>query len=701
MHNNIIRTTILALSAAAFISCVEVEDPQAGAVGYLSAPSLAVDVTIDDLLLTKALEFDVEAPSVDDIHFAVIDGTDNVRYECDGLWTDPIVLPVGEYTVEASAGENGFGEPYFTGSAPVSIQALGSSSPVIRLELANALVNVTVSDELKDHFIPGDKVILNPGAYEAPYGEWFYVPAGEDLTLSLAGCNSAGKEAVYEHKLARTAAKTAYSVICTLSSTNWPSISWTTSPADGAFEGAVYFKPVAVSGMSDENASELVYQIRGGDYADWTDAVVSDLDDTYKYISGLSDGTPYTLRACVGNIVSQEASFTPVRLEDCLKLSTVSASHNNADDPTEELSGTTMTCCGLKADLPSVIEELTKVTASGYFNSSDNKATGSFSAELSDQLQDMTFINADGWPYLPKGDYSVTVSAVCVLNGKDYTASANSAVTVPEPEFSVTLSAYTSYDKYAATNGIIKSIDDANECDPSTLYNAGAKWGISSDLMKNSNYKNKSISIYIDDKADGRTAEADSYDYNYLYQNVGSLSWESHTHRVEVTFDSKTETSVTATHHITGLPYTANPPSNDEQKTPHPWTEDQRGWGVVYFYWNDTEFITWNTSASGSTNIIGSPKFNVPDIIPIDISMMAHGHYKKVVIDYKYDVITKVHSGGQSVSITVDGSDLSYDKYTINSLSLTPSNPKIQIENTHVTGDNKRLYIQSVSVNYR
>ena len=81
--------------------------------------------------------------------------------------------------------------------------------------------------------------------------------------------------------------------------------------------------------------------------------------------------------------------------------------------------------------------------------------------------------------------------------------------------------------------------------------------------------------------------------------------------------------------------------------------------------------------------------------------MQAHGYYRKVVIDYKYHVDTKVHSGGKTVSMTVDGSDLTYDTYNINTLSLTPGNPKVQIENTHVSGDNRRLYIKSVSFTYR
>lgn len=675
MHNNIIRTTILALSAAAFISCVEVEDPQAGAVGYLSAPSLAVDVTIDDLLLTKALEFDVEAPSVDDIHFAVIDGTDNVRYECDGLWTDPIVLPVGEYTVEASAGENGFGEPYFTGSAPVSIQALGSSSPVIRLELANALVNVTVSDELKDHFIPGDKVILNPGAYEAPYGEWFYVPAGEDLTLSLAGCNSAGKEAVYEHELARTAAKTAYSVICMLSSTNWPSISWTTSPADGAFEGAVYFKPVAVSGMSDENASELVYQIRGGDYADWTDAVVSDLDDTYKYISGLSDGTPYTLRACVGNIVSQEASFTPVRLEDCLKLSTVSASHNNADDPTEELSGTTMTCCGLKADLPSVIEELTKVTASGYFNSSDNKATGSFSAELSDQLQDMTFINADGWPYLPKGDYSVTVSAACVLNGNTHTVSSTYSVPVHAPDFTVSVSAYTSYDKY-----LERDLDFANSvANKHTVFERKASVSISETLLTNGNYASLRSSSIRFNSNDIGVFDASSKDFGNDDKCTG---WKNYPFYAVMTFDGVTK-EASDDCHITGLPYSAAPPTDSD------WSSS----GSVNFRSGDVRF--GNGGGAGS---ITFSKLHIPGNVNVSVSCKIDAYGAPI------NTTSYVEVGGSRLfECTSDSGAFDYNTVTLEDTrngAFSSSANTVKAGTTYGLGTT-RGHLYYITINYR
>ena len=609
--NNIRSIAAVALaSASLLISCVGLEEDGNDAVGYLDVPALEVDLAVDDLLLTKALDFEVVEPSVSDVHFVVKDKNGTVRYDGNGLWEEPLVLPVGTYSVEASYGSNGFGAPYFIGSAEGTIGHLGKVTPELTLTLSNSLVKVSVASSLEGHFTPGNEVSFNDRVHTAGYNAWTYVPAGQDISVTLAGTSSAGTPASFTHTLSNPSPKVAYDVVCGKSETNWPEIKWTSSLADGAFEEGLYFKPAEVTKMSAANIAKLRYHIKGGDYADWEEVDVTKLPDVggYKYLGGLSNGTEYHLRASVGNIVT-EGTFTPVSFKSCLEVSEVVAAHNNAEDSSVELSGTTMTVTGVNVKLPAIIETMAEVTASGSFNSSQNNATGSFSnVELSENPKSIPFTNAEGWPYLPQGDsYSATVTAVCSLNGKDYTASANSAVTVPEPEFTVTLSAYTSYDKYAATNGISKSIDGANECDPSTLYNAGAKWGISSDLMKNSNYKNKSISIYIDDKADGRTAEADSYDYNYLYQNVGSLSWESHTHRVEVTFDSKTETSVTATHHITGLPHFAAPPTTS------------KGWSAVAgnISWEGDRVNMYYSAAKYPQ--IKSPLFYLPSNINVNM----------------------------------------------------------------------------------
>lgn len=597
--NNIIKATaILALSG--FVSCVEVEE-HGSAVGYLVSPALDVDVTVDDPARTKAIDFEIEAPSVSDVHFVVKDKDGNVKYSGEGLWSEPLVMPVGAYTVEASAGENGFGKPYFTGSASGSISPLGNEVPALSLALGNALVNVTVHSDFAQHFT-GEKVIVGAGALEANFGEWFYVPSGSSLALTLSGKNSAGKDVTFAYSLGAPAAKTAYSVVCKATSNNWPSIEWTATPlSDGAFEGGLYFRPVVVSNMSDVNAAAVAYQIKGGDYSDWTDVTVSDVEG-YRYISGLANGTEYKLRAYVGNIFSAEQSFVPVTYASCLATD-VTAAHNNAGNPSAMLESTAVNAA-VSASLPAIVAELaTSHTASVSFGNGRVKQT-----TLGVNAAKQTLANAEGWPYLPQGSYPYTATTTLALPGdRTLTAPLSGSVTVPAPEFSLILSAYTSYDKYAATNGITKDLNGttgANNCDPATLYNAGGQWGISTAIMANANYA-KTLAIYVDGNADGRTFNVTGeYGDNKYYENISSLSWQAHTLAVSVTFDGKT-VSKTQTHHITGLPYTAAPPKSND------WSSQ----GAVSFRSGDVRF--GNGGGDGSINF---SKLYIPNDINVSVS---------------------------------------------------------------------------------
>lgn len=598
--NNIIKATAI-LVLFGFVSCVEVEE-QGSAVGYLVSPALDVDVTVDDPARTKAIDFEIEAPAVSDVHFVVKDKDGNVKYSGEGLWSEPLVMPVGAYTVEASAGENGFGKPYFTGSASGSISPLDNEVPALSLALGNALVNVTVHSDFAQHFT-GEKVVVGARALEANFGEWFYVPSGSALALTLSGKNSAGKDATFTYSLGAPAAKTAYSVVCNATSNNWPSIGWTATPlSDGAFEGGLYFRPVVVSNMSDINAAAVAYQIKGGDYSDWTTVTPADVEG-YKYISGLANGTEYNLRAYVGNIISTEQSFVPVTYASCL-ATYVTAAHNNAGNPSAMLESTAVKAA-VSASLPAIVAELaTSHTASVTFGNGRVKQT-----TLNVNAAKQTLANADGWPYLPQGSYPYTAAATLALPGdRTLTAPLSGSVTVPAPEFSLTLSAYTSYDKYAGTNGITKDLNGttgANNCDPATLYNAGGQWGISTAIMANANYA-KTLVVNIDGNTDRTFNVTGEYGDNKYYENISSLSWQAHTLAVSVTFDGKT-VSKTQTHHITGLPHRAAPPTTSI------------GWSA------EAGNITWEGNrvdmyySAAQYPKIKSPIFNIPSSINVQV----------------------------------------------------------------------------------
>lgn len=682
--NNIRSIAAVALASASLLtSCVGLEEDSNDAVGYLDVPALEVDLAVDDLLLTKALDFEVVEPSVSDVHFVVKDKNGTVRYDGNGLWEEPLVLPVGSYSVEASYGTNSFGAPYFTGSASGSVAQLAQETPELTLDLSNSLVRVTVDPTLEGHFIPGSEVSFNDGAHVAGYGEWTYVPSDSDLILTLSGTSAAGIPADFTHTLPAPSAKVAYDVVCGKSETNWPSISWTSTPlADGAFEDGLYFKAAVPSNMSDANAAAMKYQIKGGDYADWTDAAVSDVAG-YKYLSDLTSGVDYTIRACVGNIFSEELSFSPVGLVDCLSIDEVTAAHNNGNDASVQLTGTSITAKGLKVDLPSIIAGMAEVTANGSFSSSKNGATGSFSTALSAASTDVAFTNADGWPYLPKGEnaYKATITATCAVNGTDYTASLSSDVTVPSPVFSVSASAYTSYDK--RTTDLSFANNHANKY---TVFEREASVSISDALLSNSNYADiRSSSITFNSTSIG-SFNISSKDFG---NDTNCTEWKSYPFHAQMTFDGVSdEASVDC--HITGLPYVLSHPAEG-------WSIVENG-TVTYTYFGESYIFLTSDSSTGS---VKTPDFNIPGNTNVSVSTTFKRIRDGIVFDWTFSVHTYDKSGNASEIVSDTGNGKNTEHTIGGNATFTPSCYNILCRRYYWGGSGPDAQITDFSIVYR
>lgn len=194
---------VVMTSACALVSCVQMEEQSALEIGYLSAPVMQVDVTVDALAPTKAQDpIVIEAPEVSEVTFIVKDKDGQVKYNKKGLWSDPLTLPVGAYSIEATFGSNdSFGSPYFTGETSGTVEPLESEVPSLSLSIKNSLVKVLVNESLSSHFIPGQTVVFTPGNYQATYGEWTFVPSLTALTLSLKGKSSTGNDATFTYEL--------------------------------------------------------------------------------------------------------------------------------------------------------------------------------------------------------------------------------------------------------------------------------------------------------------------------------------------------------------------------------------------------------------------------------------------------------------------------------------------------------------------
>lgn len=700
MLNNIkyiIRTaTLLALSA--FMSCAEMEDPQTGAVGYLAAPSLAVDVTVHDISLTKAAPAlnAVDMPSAEAVRAEVKYVVKKKGSEDDLLggkpWTEALTLPTDEtYVVEAFYGDDEFDGPCLYGSQEITIAALETAQPNLNVKVSNSLLCVS-TDPLDGHFTMTELVMksgdstrtLTKSESVQVEDTWIWVPAGQNLELEIKGTNSVEAAASFTHSFTPQAGS-AYNLISGKPEDNWPKITWPlTSLADGAFEGALYFIPAVISNMSDSNAASMTYQVKGGSYSDWTEVAASDVSG-YKCISGLSNGVTYSIRACVGNIISEELSFTPITFQSCLSVGSVSAAHNNAGNADIELSSTTMTVNNMAVNLPATVAKMASVTAVGSFTSSNNTVTGSFSSVvLSSTAKNSAFTNKSDWPYLPQGAYLTTVTATCTLDGATYTAISTQTATVPAPVLGLTMSSYTSYDKYAATNNIAKDLNGttgANNCDPSTLYNAGGKWNVSSSLMSNANYAKKLV-VRIDND-ESRTFNVNEYADNSYYENISGLSWSSHDLSVSFTFDGVT-INKSQTHHITGLPYTAAPPKIGGELA---WSKSGGG------SWDGNDSYAKLSNGGGECSIT-SVKFYIPSNINISIGA------KYDVVGMAIGTTFTLNVGSSNVISTKASSYKTVSEEKTIDATMSSTNNYVVCKNSYGVGaTHSKVYY--VTLNYR
>ena len=635
--NNITRTAAtLALSAFAFVSCLEIDDQQSGALGYLEAPELDVDVTVEDLTQTKALDFEVVAPGPSAVRFVVKDKDGNVKYDGQGLWTEPLVLPVGAYTIEATSGVNGFGAPYFTGSASGSISPLANEVPQLELALDNSLVYVTVEESFADHF-KAEKVVLNSGEFEAAFGEWFYVPSGSDLSLLLVGKNSAGNPAEFAYTLADPSEEVAYRVTCGQKTTDWPSISLSLNDEE-AWASRIYITtPASFSGnISPENKASVVYEAIPSTSSDWTSAASAVTENGVLVIKGLTPGTEYQVRARVGALISNVVKVTPA-----LDGFSATASHTYSGG---ELDGTDVTSTFSKPDV------VKNSIASWSINLC--KADGT---ELRSELQLGTSVGAaitatNGWPYLPVGSYKLVAKAT--MKDGDVVDIETPFSTI-HPSFAVMPTCKTTYDYYRAgdrSNANAESGSKTSEASSPnhSLFEIGSSVGISSNLMQNTNY---SKTVYYAAKKDNTVVIDATVDFGTSKSNsVGDIhdlftDWRAYTLSVTVTFAGSPVTA-TDDFHITGLPYSV---SFYDNTAPSGWS----------FSNNDSGGSRLILKEGGSSAL--SSSFHVPANINIKANLNAYAYGGSIPKQYKPTVnfnASNTSTNDGNVEATLQGVNL-------------------------------------------
>ncbi len=629
---------VLLVAALLTASCTQEEELNA-AVGYLHFPSFEVDMTVEDLVTTRAVTLPDVPADASQIVFVVKDKDGTEVYNKRGAWTTPLALPVGAYTIEATFGSNTFNKPYFQGTATGTITALGQEKPSLQMSLKNALVRVSVSAALAEHFTPGTTVTFTAGTTViADYDTWCYVPAGGDVVVNLSGTNSVGTTTSLSYTLSSPAAGKAYNVVCDKDGSNWPTITLP-EQQDGAWNTRLYITPATVNNMSAANQNKIVYELSESN-TDWSNPVTAEhISGDYYVVKGLTNGSTYYLRARIGKITSVAKQFT---VQQELSGTTINATHYN--DGSGHLAGTNATVSLGLTGILKTLNDAGLLVFDGFSLSNGSTAVRSASAEGA------VMSAADGWPYLPQGSVYVLTGNHKIKGESTAVSFTRSSLSVPAPTFTVSMGAsYSSYDKYLASD-----ITAANNCNAETIYGVSASWGISNDLLSNSNYT-KSMKMYLGDTEKvSQTPTTNSYSLGNI---TGLTTWQAYTLKASVTFDGKT-VEATKTHHITGLPYTTNRPATPQ------WT----GTGNVDWGFEDGLKLYPNY---GSASI--SLSFHVPGTINVSTTN-AINKYDTFFTSLYYSVVV----GNTTVVSRTDHKNGDHT-FTNSSAALTTSDKSVTI----------------------
>lgn len=674
MKKYIWRTAaVMMASAALLVSCVELEENQTEAVGYLVAPSLEIDVTVDDLLLTKALDFIVETPSEDKVYFVVKDKNQDVRYEGEGLWTAPLLLPAGTYTVEASYGENGFGAPYFYEKVTGTIdnqeyENLGT----INVPLENSLVRVSVSDELKTHFTP-TSVSFNDGEHTASCGDWVYVPSDVILKLAVSGNNEAGISAVYTHTFgSKTTPKMAYDVVCGTTDSNWPEITMQEISSANAWGSRIYItgSPDFTGEISQANMDKVIYEAIPADSDNW-DSLAGASEVGSPVIKGLTPGTKYKVRARVGGLISKNSvEVTPTT--DGLS---VSAYHTT--NAAGELDGT---------DVETVFTSPGKLISdaiSGWkyqlYTADNATCLREFTDDADGSVTSIgSSISADGqyYPYIPHGSYKlkVTVKFADGGNPEEFVKDVN----VMQPEFTVSASANTTYSYYTANN-----VSTANSKNAETVYDITSTVSIAETLLGNTKYSKPTVTYSVNGKtADGTYSASKTHTHQ---GEISGLSWGAHTLTASVTFDGVSK-SGTCDCVITGLPY--NVSFYGKTTAPSGWTIggkiEWEGYG-----WNDGDSAKYlRLRGDGTFANCGyalSPAFSIPSTVLVK-SVLDCFYYHSTVnsrqtifVNASGDSVSQSSNNGTQIVSNAAFDDFANTDDVTNKIEMTNTMSRISI----------------------
>ena len=193
----------------------------------------------------------------------------------------------------------------------------------------------------------------------------------------------------------------------------------------------------------------------------------------------------------------------------------------------------------------------------------------------------------ENWPYLLRGDYSLEYTFVS-SNGREVTKTQSFNLN-EKPELSVTITVLTSFSYYKG-DGVARDITAANLCEPYKVYAPTIKInGIATEILKNPNY-----SFVVSNSFNGTLSK--NVDGVYSYNDYTVSGYGAYSLTANVTFDGTVRSGVKSVH-ITGLPYSAIPPTQSD------WTGSAAQWNSSYVRLQNKQTITKNFYCPENINV--------------------------------------------------------------------------------------------------
>lgn len=595
-----------ALSAMAlaglFVSCAQIEENNAGKTAYLDFSAISVDYTVENLTPTKASVPDSDLPEAGDFTIRISgQGGEPIVYE-PGTLPSAVELAPGEYSVEAVYGENTFGEPYFYKSVQVSLLPEDKKTvPLTDITLGNAMLAVTLPDDFGTHLtvssiVAGDS---KGGSMNIETGRYVYVPSGSEVYVTFNGTNSAGQNKSIKVTLGTLKPQCAYNIVCNL---DLPTLSFA-DQRDGAWAGRLYLTSLANSDKTmDMSAVKYMLSSDGG--ASWAETV-PEQKEGYWLISGLDENKTYSIKAVLGELVSNSWTFEPS------ESSSLALSLAHTKDSSGNLDGTKATVSG---DVPYPTRLAGLISSKGSYGAELTDAGGNVVRTLSAKAGEMAVAN--NWPYLPQGTY--TLKPYYQIGEDKVYLTANPSAVSPAPVFTVKANAETSYSRYLAGS--------SNKNDSGTgdkVMNISASVSISDAILANDKYSGKKTVSLTFDGSSMLTSDAltsctvvPTALVASGTQDLTGQAWGTHTLSSSVTFDGVTSGNSLQCH-VTGIPYRYDfvDGSLDQYRSDGWSTNGTLSVTNQALAGRDKTLVLTDTKLSGSekTGFVVSPKFFIPE----------------------------------------------------------------------------------------